>query len=401
VSATPAEALPRVHVIQPVVPHYRVPFFDRLGERFGDRLTVAASKTQPSGPNSAAVERPWLDLRHDCLSIFSGRLLWQRGLRPQNPDFGAGDVVVLPGNPRYLSSVKVAWHTRSCGAGLVIWSQLWSPTSKAYRARLRLALLRTADAVLTYTDDEAAQLRPQLPDNIAVIGAQNAIDEERLQQACAAWTPERLHEFRQAQGIMDAHVLLFCGRLRSTPPSNVRLLLQALAVLKQRDSRYLAVIIGDGDERSMLERLSLTLDVANNVRWLGAQYDELENTPWFMSALCSVYPGAVGLSMMHALGYGVPVVTHGDRLGHNPEFAALRPGWNGLVFRPHDAGDLAEQIERLRAEPQLRDSMCEHATQTIREEYSLQGMVERFTAAVRAAQQGSLSRRHPSMVARA
>jgi glycosyltransferase involved in cell wall biosynthesis len=187
-------------------------------------------------------------------------------------------------------------------------------------------------------------------------------------------------------------VLLFCGRLRAVPPSRLDLVLSALAQLVKTNPAYLLVIIGDGEERGRLERVAGELGVASNIRWLGAQYDESANAPWFISALCGVYPGAIGLSMMHSLGFGLPVITHSDRLQHGSEFAALRHGWNGLVFSPGDPSDLARQIELLRTDGDLRRAMSENALRTVNEDFSLGNMVERFVLAVRAARERSLLR---------
>jgi glycosyltransferase involved in cell wall biosynthesis len=275
----------------------------------------------------------------------------------------------------------------------VIWSQLWSPTSTPVRAAFRTRLLEVADAVLTYTDYEAELLRKRLGASAAVFGAQNALDEQALLRVRDSWSPERLQEFQRAQALTGRQVLLFCGRLRSVPPSSVDVLLAAVALLTKQDSSYLAVIIGDGDERGRLARLAADLGIASHVRWLGAQYEESTNVPWFLTALCSIYPGAIGLSMLHALGHGLPVITHSDRSRHNPEFAALRVGHNGLVFSPGDAADLARQVAILRSDGSLRSRMSDNARRTVREEYSLANMVERFVLAVQAAQARSLSRR--------
>jgi glycosyltransferase involved in cell wall biosynthesis len=99
--------------------------------------------------------------------------------------------------------------------------------------------------------------------------------------------------------------------------------------------------------------------------------------------------------MMHALGYGAPVITHSDPLQHYPEFAALRPGWNGFVFARGDAADLARQIEMLRSDDNLRRAISQNALRTVTEDFSLGNMVERFILAVRAARDRSLSRQHP------
>lgn len=236
------------------------------------------------------------------------------------------------------------------------------------------------DAVLLYTDAEAAVWRPLLPASVKVIGAQNALDQTETQTAIREWTDTRLLEFRRAHALEGRKVLLFCGRLRQA--TGVDTLLRALQRLRASDPTYLAVIIGDGEERAGLHSLAAELGVSSDVRWLGSQYQESLNSPWFLCAQVFAYPGSIGLSILHAMGYGLPVVTHADRRRHNPEIAALRDGWNGLEFHPADAADLAEKLQRICCDPPLRQAMSERARQTVDTSFSIENMSDRFCEAV-------------------
>ena len=62
-------------------------------------------------------------------------------------------------------------------------------------------------------------------------------------------------------------------------------------------------------ELPALQSIAEELDVEQYVRWLGSIYDEAQLAPWFLTADAFVYPGAIGLSVLHAMGYGLPVVT--------------------------------------------------------------------------------------------
>ena len=64
----------------------------------------------------------------------------------------------------------------------------------------------------------------------------------------------------------------------------------------------------------------------DSIRWLGALYEQEVMAPWFLSAKVFVYPGYIGLSIMHAMGYGLPVITHDNMDNQSPEVAALRNG---------------------------------------------------------------------------
>lgn len=370
-----------VHVQQPTVPHYRVPFFDLLNDRLDGRVRVSASPTMHSGPDSAPVRRGYLDLAHRCQPLAGGRAFWQQAMIPL-ADGASGDVAVVTGNPRFLSTLRFMHLARRHRMGIVWWGHGHSPTSSRWGKLIRERLMSRCEAVLLYTDAEAAAWRTRLPSRVGVFGAQNALDQSHAEAALTHWTPERLHAFRSAQALEGRKLLLFCGRLRRQPDSEVEVLLRALAELTSADPRLLAMVIGDGEERQRLQALADSLGLHDHVRWLGAQYDESANAPWFLSAELFVYPGSIGLSILHAMGYGLPVVTHSERDGHNPEIAALRHEWNGLECQRGNARHFAQQIARVVADPELRRQLSGNARQTVARGFSLTGMADRFCAAV-------------------
>jgi hypothetical protein len=57
-----------------------------------------------------------------------------------------------------------------------------------------------------------------------------------------------------------------------------------------------------------------------------------------------VVPGGVGLTGMHAMGVGVPVVSHGDLNVQKPECEAIVSGKTGATFKRGDAADLAKTL---------------------------------------------------------
>jgi glycosyltransferase involved in cell wall biosynthesis len=61
----------------------------------------------------------------------------------------------------------------------------------------------------------------------------------------------------------------------------------------------------------------------------------------------------------------------------------VRDGQNGLLFTPDDSEDLARQIARLAAEPQLRRSLARAGRQTIREEFTSERMLEQIESYLR------------------
>jgi glycosyltransferase involved in cell wall biosynthesis len=386
-----AEVAPlALQIVQPVVPDYRLPLFDLLFERLDGRLRVTASRCCFDAPPSVSVARPYLDLEHRCVRLGAG--YWQLDLRLWD-GLGPGGVLVMNANPRFLSGFALAGRARRRGTALVLWGHAWSPTSRPWRARLRRALWRQADSVLVYTEAERSRLAPALG-AVVVHAAQNALDQSAAGTAARAWTSERLAGFQAANGLTGRHTLLFCGRLRSRPSTELAIALAAIAGLPAAVRRdVLLVVAGDGDERVPLVALARELGIDGQVRWLGAVYGEDNLAPWFLSARAFVYPGAIGLSLLHAFGYGLPVITHADAEHHNPEFAALRDGVNGLVHRRGDANDLRRVLQTVLDPAWDRQACSAAARATVEVEYTLESMAERILAACRTARDAARFRR--------
>jgi glycosyltransferase involved in cell wall biosynthesis len=373
-----------LQVVQPVVPHYRLPFFDGVAARSDLRLRLLASPRIAGNPDSVAVPKGYADTSLPCLEFAGGRLLWQKGLS-LDPRLGRGDVLVLEGNPRFASNLPLLLAARRRGVAVVWWGHGWSATSRPWRARLRRTLMRLADVVVLYTEDERRHLIEQgfAPERVYALN--NALDQSAIRLAVNAWTPAALAGFRRLHGLDDCRLLLFCGRLRLDPPTDLDVALEALARLTASDPTYRLAVIGDGPDAARLAARARMLGVDPQVHWVGALYEEAQLAPWFLSARCFVYPGPIGLSLLQAFGYGLPVITHGSRQQHNPEIAALREGGNGLTFPRGDAGALAERIARVCGDEDYRSGLAAEARRTVETEYTLEGMLERFTAAVNAA----------------
>jgi len=209
----------------------------------------------------------------------------------------------------------------------------------------------------------------------------NALDQEPIKEATAAWGKERLKEFRERENIAGKQVLLFCGR--RTNSVSLEDVFIALAQLRRTNDRYLFVIIGPDDSDGILGEKAKRLGVDDCIRWLGPMYDQHELAPWFLSARCFVFPGAIGLSLIHAFSYGLPVIV--PDCMHCPEIAALCDGENGFFYKNNDVDDLTHKISAFIENPELQYKLSAEALRSVERNYSMDNMVYRYVAAIKAA----------------
>ena len=128
----------------------------------------------------------------------------------------------------------------------------------------------------------------------------------------------------------DNYNLIFIGRL--TKVKKLDLLIKALYKLKQQNIEYNLTLIGSGEEDLSLRDLVKQYDLKNQVWFFGSCYDDNINAELIYNADLCVAPGNVGLTAMHTMVFGTPVISHDDFKWQMPEFEAIIPGKTGDFF---------------------------------------------------------------------
>ena len=136
--------------------------------------------------------------------------------------------------------------------------------------------------------------------------------------------------------------LIFIGRL--TKVKQLDILLKAIKLLSDRGKFFNLTFVGDGSEREKLESLVKGLGLTERVWFYGACYDETVNADFIYNADLCVSPGNVGLTAMHVMMFGTPVVTHNNFAYQMPEFEAIHEGETGAFFEYGNVESLAQTI---------------------------------------------------------
>lgn len=373
----------RAVIHQPSLPKYRVPVFRELASRLGMDLTIYHGElkevptAKADGFRAVPFNRlPW--------PLGSEAIGWQ----PMRLGYLTGrdaDVLVFNWNIRHASLVPYLLTARRFGVPTVLWGHGFSKHERPIRRLLRWNVARLATAVLTYNHGVADTLVASGLPRERVFTALNTIDHRPILAQRERWAqkPEELEAFRVKNGLRsDAPHLLFVSRL--DPNNRVDVLIDAVALLRERMPGIRATIVGGGTDGENLRAHAESRGVLGSaVHLTGPIYDEDVLSAWFLSADFFVYPSNIGLSIIHALGYGLPVLV-GDRIDlHNPEIEALFPGDNGALFKHNSAEALAGTIVSLWNDQPRLARMRACAAASAREYFTLKRMVDGLDAVIR------------------
>lgn len=362
------------------MPKYRVPVFAELARRPGIDLKVYYTNDEPV-PNVKAEGFEAIEIRSTHLWKRFG-LMWQ-SMHLTTASRKHCDVLIMPWMSKYVDLFPTLLKARMAGVGSVIWGHGYSKRPRRVKTWIRELPTGFADATLFYSHDVAAKFKARKREDLPVFVAPNALDQSGIQAARQAWIddPARLQAFRREQGLVEVSTILFVSRL--DPANRVDLLIQAVAELRREIPALRLNIVGKGQDEDRLRTLVNDLGIVDNVRFLGAIYDEMVLAPWFLTADAFCYPRNMGLTILHAFGYGVPVIAGDNRDAHNPEVAALRPGINGLSFKDLDVESLVATLRHVLTNRTLREQLALGAHRTVMNDYSLRAMVDGIEAAAR------------------
>ena len=146
------------------------------------------------------------------------------------------------------------------------------------------------------------------------------------------------------------------------PLKRVRVGLAAIRKLRDQGARVELWVVGNGEDRSALERLSAELGIENNVKFLGVRRD----VPQILKScdllwLLSEHEG-LPMVVLEAMAAGVPVVAT-DVPGTNE---LVRHNVNGLLVRLDDADAVAQATTRVLNDEELQRHLVAGGADTAR-----------------------------------
>lgn len=339
----------RVLLQQNTVAHYRVRLYECLKAQAGLDFEFIADPESDT-PHMATAEAAGHALDFTRSRVWTLRL-------PGVPDLffqpgavlrlllGEFDVVIALGSPYSITTWLMLLIGPLVGTRVLLWTHGLLARESGPKWWLRWLLYRASSGLLLYGNRARELLVSQGLTKTPLFVVRNSLDPEAQARAEASVSPLASADLRERLGMRTQHRgMIFIGRLQ--PVKRLDLLVRAVARLNDRGRQVHAILLGDGDERTTLQRLADESGVAEFVHFEGTQYDEAVIARYFAVSDVCVIPSGAGLTVMHALGYGTPVVTHDRAELQFPEVEAISSGQTGLFYAEGDLESLVSVLER-------------------------------------------------------
>jgi glycosyltransferase involved in cell wall biosynthesis len=208
----------------------------------------------------------------------------------------------------------------------------------AYKTPVFL-MVKNADAVIALTEDMKTEIRKRYKRDIFVIP--NGIDLERFQ---ATKKDEK------------GKTLIFIGRLH--PIKGVKYLIDALAIIKKSTFNTKLIIVGDGDERTGLEKQANILGLGEDVIFTGGiKNDQIpgylaKSDILVLPSLSEGFPNVI----LEAFASGLPVIATKVRGIRE----IVHEGVNGYLIEAENSREIADKVIQLFDDRVLMEKMSEN-----------------------------------------
>ena len=345
--------MPTVLLIhQNQIQHYRVPIYNYLSgylQRHHFLLRIVSDGVEKENPHK-------VNFKHTKVALNLVSLV--KTINQLSPD-----AIIFFVNLRNLYLFPILLFTRFLGIKIVYWGHAINLERKkslkniAYRFEHYLA-----DSIILYADFLKKYINPKYHSKVFV--ANNTVnttiyDHVRFDR-----------EKTLAKYAIKTKKNIICvGRMQAR--KRIGDLIQAFRLI---DSRDIGLLLVGPDTDGINDRVQ-----EDNIYRIGPVYGEEAIQLLAASDVCCL-PGHVGLSIVDAFYCGLPLVT--ENVDHAPEISYLKDGINGFIVPKGDVLALAERLELLLKNEELRRQFTKAAKTEVQINAHIDTMCEGFRNAL-------------------
>ncbi|GAB4339421.1 MAG: glycosyltransferase family 4 protein [Candidatus Abyssubacteria bacterium] len=203
------------------------------------------------------------------------------------------------------------------------------------------------------------------PDRISVI--YNGVDTQAVR--CENFAGA---ETRQSLGVTDADEIIIGAAGRLVPVKNFDMFLRAARAVLDRGLCARFILVGDGPQRDYLEKLAAELGLREKLVFLGWRGDLARVLSALDICVITSKTETTSLVALQAMALSKPVVA--TNVASLPEIVAH--GKTGLLTELDDVSGLADSLERLIRDRELREQLGRNARTRVKNRFDIHRMAE-------------------------
>lgn len=252
-----------------------------------------------------------------------------------------------------------------------LWGHGWYGREGKLKSFIKKIFFKLSDGVFLYGNYAKQLMESEGIDSDKLHVIYNSLDYETQLEVRKTLKPSLIfHNYFKN----DYPVLIFTGRL--TQVKKIDLLIESHSLLDKKGVNLNVLILGEGPEKSTLESIVKLKGLEKKYWFYGACYDEKKIGELYYNSLACVSPGNVGLTGIHALTYGCPVITNNNFTTQMPEFEAIENNKTGYFFEENNIENLSASILNFSKNSLNRESIRQNCFKVIDQKYNPNYQIE-------------------------
>jgi len=357
-----------------LAPHYNAPVYTLMDKELkcdffiGDRIAYPLELMNYERLNGFKNELKYKPL--------IGNFYWQKGAVALA--FKPYRHYILTGEPHCISVWVILLLNRISGRKSYLWTHGWYGDESILKKMIKKLFFGLSHKVLLYGDYARNLMIKEGINRNKLLTIYNSLDYDRQMEIrqCLKDTFIYKEHFNN-----EYPVLLYIGRIQSR--KKIELLIEAMNELQKAKRFCNLILIGKQADETDINKLISMYRLGEYVWFYGPCYDENILGELIYNANVCISPGNVGLTAIHCMVYGTPVISQDNFKQQMPEFEAIQPNETGDFFIENSVEDLISKILKwISITKKERDSVRRHCYRVVDEKYNPRMQVDVIKRAI-------------------
>jgi glycosyltransferase involved in cell wall biosynthesis len=334
-----------VIVHYPFIARYRMPIFNLLNK--SEKFNFEFWADEKSNDEFLLTDRGELrfkkiNLKHIRIPLINKIIEWQPSAIKYISK-NSIDIYIVLGNPNSISTWLCVLISRIRKIPVLMWSHGFLKDEGGVKGFVRKFFYKLANGHLLYGDNAKKLMLKYKFKNAQLHVIYNSLDYRKQRLYRDKLSYDDCLKVRNQYGLSEnSIVLIIIGRL--LPKLKIQDVIQSVYVQRELGNDVALIIIGDGAEKEILQTLVMKFEIQDKIIFYGACHKEEDLSKLYNASNYSIVMGKVGLSAMHSLAYGIPMITNDNMNEHFPEIEAVIDGETGFYFRDNDIEDFQSKL---------------------------------------------------------
>jgi glycosyltransferase involved in cell wall biosynthesis len=313
--------------------HYREPIFRLIEKEFECHFFFGDLKS--SVPTIDYVLFPGFKRKLHVIPIL-GNIYYLVGALKASKEYRK---IILTGDPHGIHVWLILIYARLTGRETYTWTHGWYGRETLIKRLIKKLFYKLPTKILTYGNYARKLMITEGIPSEKLVTIYNSLDLDKHRKLREKFCDNLIYHNYFGN---NSPVLFYIGRVQKV--KRIDFLIELVFELRRMGEVVNLCIVGKEVDHVGIEALVSFYDLKDQVWIYGPSYNEEHNCELITCADICISPGNVGLTAIHAMTYGCPVITHGNFPYQCPEFEAIKPGITGDFFEQDNLKDLMRVV---------------------------------------------------------